>query len=97
MSAREEQVIQEALSLNRVQVAGSPEVLRLEVTLGRDTADEPAVFVVAYLDHNTPDTEWTNEKLRPIQHRVRDLLRDAGIDRWAYVRFEPDLGLRKAV
>lgn len=97
VSIREEQIVQEALSIDKVQVPDSPPVRRVEVSLGRDTADEPAAFVVAYLDRSTQESDWTNEKLRPIQHRVRELLREAGIERWAYVRFEPDQELRKAV
>lgn len=77
-------------------VAGAPKVKYWFSRVGFDEAGDPAVFIRAVLDDSVPDSDWTNEKLSPITNAIREGLPKAGINRWAYVTYARDSGMKAA-
>lgn len=83
----ETQIIDGLLKADLLNLTGSPRVVDCEYSLGVDQADDPAVFITAYLDEATKDSEWVTARLQPIIDGVRQRFTDAGVDRYVYVRF----------
>lgn len=74
----------------------SPTIVGTDFELGTDQADDPAVFIVVFLDERTKDKDWISTKLDPIADTIRNALREAGVERWVYVRFARPSDLKAA-
>jgi hypothetical protein len=62
-------------------------VLNWDFRLGADSTGEPAIWVWVFVDPDVAAGEDFNTLASDVQRRVRDSLAEAGIARWAYVRF----------
>jgi hypothetical protein len=83
----ERSLVEDTLRKVPERMADSPWTVGTKFDLDRDQSGESQVFVTVYLDDATDDSDWTTPKLEPVKQRVRDLISDAGADRWGYVRF----------
>jgi hypothetical protein len=66
---------------------GPPKVARLEYEDRPDSTGYPSVYVYVLFTDDTPDSDQTLEKVRPISNFVKEALRAKGETRWPYVRF----------
>ncbi len=78
-------------SLNRELLQGIQRTLqgveRLEYQSGMDSEGEPANWIWVVLSADAPERVRSWENRQQIRSRVIDLLGDAGVTDWVYVRF----------
>ncbi len=100
MRKREYEDIQRAMALKNMkfdELPGDlPKVVDLEYTLGEDQGGDPSIFVMVFLDDDTPESAWIPAKLNPIRDRLRQVLEENGIDRWLYARYVTRAELNEA-
>jgi hypothetical protein len=78
-------------SLSREMLQGIQRTLqgveRLEYKSGTDSEGEPANWIWVVLRADAPESVRSWENRQKIRSRVIDLLGDAGVTDWVYVRF----------
>ena len=83
----ETQQIRDAIDATRKGLQSKPSIVEVRFDLGEDSTGDPAVFVLALLDDETRDEDWTSTNLDPIADRLTEAVVATGVGRLVYVRF----------
>lgn len=89
--------LERLLDLKKLPLPNSPRVKRIEFYEAPDSTGDLSIFVWVLLDDTTPDSEQTAKKVAPIDEAIRERLRNADEERFAYIRFQTESEYREPV
>ncbi|MBI3844721.1 MAG: hypothetical protein HY292_08800 [Planctomycetes bacterium] len=83
-----DKVLKRTLNLKRLKLPKTPPIVELRYEVGVDWSGDDAVWIWTIVDDSTLKKNWTYAKLKPVYARIREAVRETGLEiiPYLYVR-----------